>query len=82
MDVARGNRKPASQIGLCFEHGGGCLLNSTGISCEGEEKRERARDPAEGSVGSPGRSGNQGCRAIQPGPGSGQVCCLSHALDL
>lgn len=51
MDVARGSRKPAGQIAPHFEHGSGCLLNSTGISWEGDEKRERARDPAEGLCG-------------------------------
>lgn len=48
MDIASGNRKPAGQIRSHFEHGRCCLLNSTGASCEGDEKRERSRDTAEG----------------------------------
>lgn len=51
MDIARGNRKPAGQIGLHFEHGSSRLLNSTGASYEGDEKMERARNTAEGFCG-------------------------------
>lgn len=51
VGTASGKRKLAGQIGPHFEHGNGCLLNSTGASCKGDEKRERVKDTAEGLCG-------------------------------
>lgn len=83
MDIAIGNKNSTGQIGPRFEPVNGCLLKSTGATCEGDEKREGARDAAEGL-----RGAHQTWWASrlppspETGPGSGQVCCLPNALDL
>lgn len=67
MEAARANRK-LLQTGGRFEHGSGCLLNSTAAhsvckvtACEGHEESERAWDTAGALWRSPARSGHQGC---------------------
>lgn len=80
MDIASGNRKPTGQIEPHFEHSNDYLINSIGASCDGDEKRKRARDPAEDSYGVLQKS--RLTTSPEPGPESGQVCCLHNALDL
>lgn len=45
------NRKTVGQVEPHFKHGNDCLINATGASCDRDEKRERARDAAEGCWG-------------------------------